>query len=292
MATTVKLSQIKVTQDWNRESVGDISGLVTSIKENGQLQPLLVWQDPTAKGSSYFLIDGRRRFAALQVLKKDPLIVVSTAKNSGAAFLQSMAANLAREENTPYEIARSFDQLNAEYSISYDAIAKVCGKTTGYVGQHVTAMRIAKRNPDLLEAFRTEKVSLYAFRFLARLDEKRDLKFFQRIVASLLHGASAQDVGMAIDQYLKKLAVKDKSTQGSKSRRGAAAHVKEDRHLSIVIPDYTSKDLRKVATRPKVQTLLDTAQLYKEKFLCAKSLGMQRYYQGCLDAINEALSLT
>lgn len=290
MATTVKLSQIKVTQDWNRESVGDISGLVTSIRENGQLQPLLVWQDKKAKGPSYFLIDGRRRFAALQVLKRDPLIIVSDAKDSGEAFLQSMAANLAREANTAYEIARSFEHLNSAYGTSYEAIAKVCGKTTGYVGQHVTAMRVAKRHPDLLEAFRTEKVSLYSFRFLSRLDEKKDAKIFRKVVKSLLEGATAQDIGTIIDLYLKKKSEREKEPVRN-TRRGAASHTKVDPGLESSMLDYADKELRKNAVRPKVTDMLSTAQTYKEKFLCAKSLSMQRYYQGYLDAINEALAL-
>jgi ParB/RepB/Spo0J family partition protein len=286
---TVKLNQIKVTKDWNRESVGDISELVMSIKETGQLQPLLVWQDTTSKTPVYYLIDGRRRFAALQVLKKDPLIVLSQAKDPASAFLQSMAANTVRENNTAYDISRSFDHLVESYGVIYEDIVKVCGKTSGYVSQHVSAIRIARKDPRLLEAFKTGQISLYVFRFLSRLDPQEDAKAFKKAVTDLLSGDSTtQDVRTYIDQYLaKKLQKAVKS--GAAPMRGKKA--KRDAQVEASLPDYASVEIRKAAKCLNKADILDRANTFRAKFLAARGLGMQRYYKGCLDALNFALSL-
>lgn len=287
--STVKLSQIKVTKDWNRESVGDISELVMSIKETGQLQPLLVWQDHSTKTPTYYLIDGRRRFAALQVLKKDPLIVLSAAKDPASAFLQSMAANTVRENNTAYDISRSFDHLVVNYGVIYEDIVKVCGKTAGYVSQHVSAIRTARKDPQLLEAFKSGRISLYVFRFLTRLDPQEDARAFRKAVADLLSGeSSTQDVKTYIEQYLAKK-LQRAARNGASPAKGRKA--KRDAQIEAAIPDYASTAVRKAVRRQNTAEMLDRANTYRAKFLAARGLGMQRYYKGCLDALNFALSL-
>jgi ParB/RepB/Spo0J family partition protein len=295
MVTTVKLNQIRVTHDWNREDVGDISSLVTSIRENGQLQPLLVWQDSSKKHKQpvYYLIDGRRRFAALQMLKKDPLVVMSSAQDSASAFLQSMAANLVREGNTVYEISRSFDQLVTEYGVLYDDIVKTCGKTAGYVSQHVTAIRVARRDPQLLEMFKAGGTSLYVFRSLCKLDEHADRPQFKRMVKLLAGGATSAEVGLQVDQYLKK---KEQRLQNTAKRTGVKLPPKTGKVAADAIrrkslTDYHSTEVRKTIKKLSVADLIKKASQYQDKFIAAKSVNMQRYYQGCIAAIECALGI-
>lgn len=294
--TTMKLSKIHMPPDWNRAQLGDLSGLIASITQEGQLQPILVRMDE-ATGKVY-LVDGRRRYAALQAIKADAEIKIIDAPDHKTAFLKSMVANLEREDNTTYDIARSFDKLVNTYNMTNEDVARACGKTPGYVSQHVTASRLAQLHPPLLSAFRKNTVPLSFFRYLVRLDPVVDLKFFLRITDAVLKGLSAQDagdrIGMYIDKQRQKAVAKAKQKgveTEAPTKKGAAAHKKQKAGPKFRLTDYKDPGIKKLMRRVPRESLIEMAVYSGEKLVNSSSQSKQRYYQGMIDGLEYGMGL-
>ncbi len=286
--TTIRMDHIMLPDDWNREKLGDISGLVASIKEEGLHVPLIV--RPTDKAGWFMLVDGRRRFAALQKLETVSVMVTfSKARNDGKAFLQSMVANLAREDNTPFEIATSFGKLVTDYKMTNEKIAKACSRTPGYVSQHLAVLKADKK---LQTALKKNTVSLAVFRHFARLDQKEDAEFYDKMMGLAFSGTSAQDLGDKIDTFLLKKeekAAKAAKAQGKKAapkaaKKGAAAH-KKKKAPKLQIPDYKAEKVAKTIKMITKKDAIEWLDSYREKALEASTSRKRDYYQGVLEGM-------
>ena len=284
--TTVKLNQLLLAPQWNRETLGGINDLVASIKEVGQLQPIIVREAGNEKGTRYYIIDGRRRYAALQQLQQDPLVLILDVKDAAQAFLKSMVANLARDDNSAYDIARSFEILVGEGGYTHEKIAKACGKTAGYVSQHVTAIRIANAHKPLLAAFRRNEIPLSFFRYAARLDVEEDAKMLEKITTAALKGVAAQDIGERISVYLEK-----KSRKEKESAKGAAAHQKKKAGPRFRLTDYSDPTVRKLMKKVNLSNTIDRAQYHQNKLQQSSSKQKQYYHQGWIDALEYSMGL-
>ena len=141
---TIDIDKIELSKEWNRKKVPGLREMKASIVARGQLVPMLVKTSPNE--GKVILEDGRRRFAALLELNvREVMISMSTnGDDPGESLLTSMVTNLVRDSNTPFDIARSFHLLVHTYGKSNDEIAKSCGKTAGYVSQHLAVMKASK----------------------------------------------------------------------------------------------------------------------------------------------------
>ncbi len=102
--------QIDPDPDGVREQPGDVSGLATTIAEQGLLQPLAVVQIGPER---YRVIYGnRRREAALQLqLERVPCILLDA--DDPNLLLRQLIENLQRQELNDMEQARAFARLRA-----------------------------------------------------------------------------------------------------------------------------------------------------------------------------------
>ncbi len=273
---SVKLTSIVLPDDWNRDKLGDISGLVASLSDEGQLMPIVVRPGPTV--GTYILVDGRRRLAALHKMGAATVMVTfSTAVDDGKAFLQSMVANLAREDNTPYEIARSFGKLVDNYSLTNDKIAKACGRTAGYVSQHLAVL---KADSKLQSALKKGTISLAMFRHFAKIDQGVEGDFYTKMMSKAFSGASAQVIGDSIDTYFTRKVEKEAKAAAKKGekapkaavKKGAAAHKSKKGMPKLNIPDYLSTKIYKSMSMVKKKTAAEWMDTYRDKALKATTV--------------------
>lgn len=104
------ISQIQVSEHQPRRyfSTSAMESLVTSIREHGILQPLLV--RPLESGY-YELIAGERRLRAAQILKLEEVPVIIHELNDQDAFQVALLENLQREDLNPVEETEAILQL-------------------------------------------------------------------------------------------------------------------------------------------------------------------------------------
>jgi ParB family chromosome partitioning protein len=125
----------------------ELAELVTSIREVGVLQPIVVRPLPsTGKKSStpvqYELVMGERRLRATKELglATIPAIVKDTADD--AMLRDALLENLHRAELNPLEEASAYQQLLADFGITQDELATRIGRSRPQITNTLRLLRL------------------------------------------------------------------------------------------------------------------------------------------------------
>lgn len=110
----------------NPESLAD---LVSSIKEHGVIEPIVVAKTP----AGYQIIAGERRWRASKLagLTTVPIVVKET--TAKGMLEMAIVENVQREDLNPIERAQAFQRLVEEFGLYVGEIAKRVGKSESYV---------------------------------------------------------------------------------------------------------------------------------------------------------------
>jgi ParB family chromosome partitioning protein len=128
--------------------------IADSIREHGVIQPLIVTKDKDSE--RYFLIAGERRLRASQLanMKTVPVLI----KDSSPQEMLELAIieNVQRKDLNPLEEAYAFKQMQDEFGISQDIIAKKVGLSRVAITNKIRLLNI----PDeVKEEVLNEKLS-------------------------------------------------------------------------------------------------------------------------------------
>lgn len=285
----VKLKDILLPEDWNREKLTKISELAQSIKDIGLTSALTVLLSKEHPGK-YILRDGRRRYAALLEAKITEVPVnVLPEMTETKARLVSIAANENREENNPYEKALTFESLAADGVKNRD-IAKACGKTEGYVSQHRTILR----TPDYVQkAIRAGHLPASATRILVKLNYEEDQAFYDKIAEAMIEGSlNLEDAAEKIDFHLEQKEAKESGKGKDKGKKSAAKTKAEKRRGPTVrIPDYADKEVvKQMEALPKTEANKYLVH-FADKLSKTSSKVKSAYNQGVLHGIEISYKL-
>jgi ParB family chromosome partitioning protein len=121
--------------------------LASSVAEKGVLQPLLV--RPVAGG--YEIVAGERRFRAAKEAGLSDVPVVIRELSDREALEIAIVENLQREDLSPVEEARAFQQLVGMGS-SQEAVGKAVGKSRSAVANSLRLLTLPDATLEALEA--------------------------------------------------------------------------------------------------------------------------------------------
>ncbi len=145
----------------------DLIELADSIREHGVIQPLIITKNE--KSDKYFLIAGERRFRASQLagLKKVPVVI----KESSPQEMLELALieNIQREDLNAVEEATAFKQLQDEFGLKQNEIAKKVGLSRVAVTNKI---RILGLPEEVKEAILNGKITEGHARALLGLSDK------------------------------------------------------------------------------------------------------------------------
>lgn len=128
----LKLNEIRPNRYQPREKFAqaEMQELVSSIKEKGVVQPILVrWQPAeTAGGGEYEIIAGERRLRAAREagLKKIPVIIREASEEEMLEI--SLLENIQREDLNSLEEAEALQRLLDEFQLTQEELARRLGK--------------------------------------------------------------------------------------------------------------------------------------------------------------------
>ena len=124
----------------------ELTELATSMRNLGQLQPVLVRVNPN-DAKRFLLVVGERRWRAAQLAGLPTLTATVTKLNSLAAFIAQVAENVNRKDMTPMEEAAAYAKLAvAEWET--DKIAQLFGKSAAYVGWRIDLLTLVPEAQD------------------------------------------------------------------------------------------------------------------------------------------------
>lgn len=158
--------------------------LVSSIKQAGLLQPVVVRRAPVSGG--YELIAGERRLRACQQLGWERIPAVQRDADDRTLLTLALIENLQRDDLSPVDEARGYERLIAEFKLAQQDVADAVGRDRSTVAN---ALRLLKLPEVVLQMLHEGQLSVGHARALLALEDPR-------IVTNLAREAVAQDLSV------------------------------------------------------------------------------------------------
>ena len=143
--------------------------LVSSIKQAGLLQPVVVRRSPEGNGA-YELIAGERRLRACQQLGWERIPAVQRDADDRTLLTLALIENLQRDDLSPVDEARGYERLIAEFNLTQQDVADAVGRDRSTVAN---ALRLLKLPEAVLAMLHEGKLSVGHARALLALDDPR-----------------------------------------------------------------------------------------------------------------------
>ncbi|MET9952346.1 ParB/RepB/Spo0J family partition protein [Streptomyces sp. NPDC006339] len=166
-----------------------LAELITSIKEVGLLQPVVVRQ---VGAERYELIMGERRWRACREagLERIPAIVRDTEDEK--LLLDALLENLHRAQLNPLEEAAAYDQLLKDFNCTHDQLADRIGRSRPQVSN---TLRLLRLSPPVQRRVAAGVLSAgHARALLSVEDAETQDKLAYRIVAEGLSVRAVEEI--------------------------------------------------------------------------------------------------
>lgn len=167
--------------------------LVSSVKQHGILQPLIV---TSRLDGHYELVAGERRLRAAQIagLKTVPAIVRQLQEHERLEL--ALVENLQRQNLNPLEEAQAFRQLQEEFDLTQEEVAKRVGKSRSQVAN---TERLLTLPAEIQVAIRDGVLSFGHAKVLLGVESPDEqLKLFRTIVKEGLPVRLAEARGRSV----------------------------------------------------------------------------------------------
>jgi len=154
----VPLSAIEPDPAQPRKELGDLGELVSSIRDKGVLEPLLVRLLPPERTGApgaekgpekgapgaphYAIISGERRFRAALEAGLFEVPVIEMEVNEKEALEIALIENLQRKDLTAFEEAEGYQALADLHEYTQEEIGKAVGKSRSLVAETLSLLRI------------------------------------------------------------------------------------------------------------------------------------------------------
>ena len=147
--------------------------LVTSIRDNGVLQPIVVQKVE----AGYELVVGERRWRASKKagLKKPPAVIREV--TDAQALELAIIENIHRQDLNPIEEADAYARLSDEFALTQEMIAKRVGKSRTAVAN---TLRLLKLSRNIKEDLISGKISMGHARALLGLDNAGQMEALRK----------------------------------------------------------------------------------------------------------------
>ena len=171
LATDLLIDEISPNRLQPRNYFDDkkLNELMTSIKEHGVLQPVVVQK----VDSGFELIVGERRWRASKKLglKKIPAVIREV--NDTQSLEIAIIENIHRQDLNPIEEAEAYARLSNEFALTQEMVAEKVGKSRAAVAN---ILRLLKLSRNIKEDLISEKISMGHARALLGLEESKQME--------------------------------------------------------------------------------------------------------------------
>jgi ParB family chromosome partitioning protein len=157
-------NRFQARKDFNDQ---DMKALVSSVKESGIIQPIVVRR---LREGGYEIIAGERRWRAAQAagLKTVPVVIRDAADRDTAEL--SIIENIQRSELNPLEEAEGFQILQDKFGLSQEEISSRVGKDRSTI---TNSLRLLKSIPAVKKHLASRELSAGHARAILSLESEQ-----------------------------------------------------------------------------------------------------------------------
>ncbi len=148
----IPLSAIEPDPNQPRSAMGDLSDLVSSIRDKGVLEPLLVRRQPEGSPKSFRIISGERRYRASIEAGLFEVPAIEMDVTDQEALEIALIENLQRKDLTPFEEAEGYRALADQHGYTHEQIAETMGRSRTSVTESLGLLSMPPRVRDAVNA--------------------------------------------------------------------------------------------------------------------------------------------
>lgn len=229
----VEISRCVITEDFNtrEKGLGDLEGLVISVKKQGVLEPLLGKQLEN-KDKSVEVYAGFRRLEAAKIagLKTVPIIVLPRRRVSRKQMLlANVTENVRRRNLNPVDEAIAYQRMQRDHGMSKEDICAELGLKKELLEKRFSLLKLT---PTVRDALHEDRITMVAALDIDRLPADKQDKYVT--VAEELRGKKLTKM---IDAALEKIKKQTEMTDPTppKDPADVSEHVKRIRKCSAVV---------------------------------------------------------
>jgi len=172
----------------------EIKQLAESIRENGQIAPIVVRKID----DNFELIVGERRWRATQLLKKETINAVVIEADEKTSAVLSIVENVQREDLNSMEEAESLDRLIKEFDMSHEDVAKYISKSRTHV---TNIIRLNDLSDFVKEQLRENNISMGHARAVITLSNDEQSKIIREAIHKKLSVRAVENLAKPNQKY-------------------------------------------------------------------------------------------
>lgn len=168
---SVPLAQIEPDPEQPRRDLGDLNGLMDSLRLVGLVQPVVVERMTPDR---YRLLTGERRFTAASRLGRSHIPAIVRSRTVHCRLEEQILENLHRKALNPFEEAEAYQRLLEEFGLTQQSLGKRLGRSQESVSETLTLLRLP---PALRQDYRTsDRLSRSLLLTIARLPSETQMR--------------------------------------------------------------------------------------------------------------------
>lgn len=214
--TYLPISEVINNLKQPRQDFGEseLNELAESIRTLGVLQPVLV--RPKGQGGShrYEIVAGERRWRAAQRANLTHIPVIIKELDDQATLEIALVENIQRENLNPLELARSYNKLIEEFSLTQEEVASRVGKDRASVANYVRLLRL----PDEVQKMLLDgRLSMGHARAILTVREPA-------AQINLANKVASENLSVrAVEEIVSRVVVLDRNRRKARSKNGVLA---------------------------------------------------------------------
>lgn len=240
---TVRIDEIEPNRDQPRKEFdsGALSELAESIAQHGVLQPLLL--RPMVSGG-YRIVAGERRWRASRMAGLQEVPAVVREMTDGEEMLFALIENLQREDLSPLEEAKGYQQLIEVQGMTQEQAAAAVGKSRPAVAN---ALRLLNLPEDIQQMVERGEISAGHARTLLSFKSEEDMRL---AAGRAKAGASVRDLEAMAKRSAEgaRLVVKTTLQDGDRRSMGPSQFYAE---TELAVSDFLGRRVKVAGTKKK-----------------------------------------
>ncbi len=188
----IALSAIEPDPNQPRVQLGDLQDLVSSVREKGVLEPILVRS--REDGTGYRIISGERRYRAAMEAGLYEIPAIEMDISESEALEIALIENLQRKDLTPFEEAEGYRALATQHDYTHEEVSRSVGKSRVSVTESLSLLKMPKRVRSAVDALGIDSKTVLLE--VMKLDDEDEMILLLERISSL--GLSRKDVRRAV----------------------------------------------------------------------------------------------
>jgi ParB family chromosome partitioning protein len=140
----IGIERIRPNPHQPRKNFGDLSEMVSSVKEKGILEPILV----RSFEDGFQIIAGERRYQAAKIAGLQHVPCIEVDVDARGMLEISLIENLQRKDLSPFEEAAAIQRLCDQFRYTHEEIARKLGKSRTVITEALSLNRMPEAVQD------------------------------------------------------------------------------------------------------------------------------------------------